>query len=89
MRRQKRAALTFLSARVELDEKDESCDALIFWWGRQICPPPWRCRKGWGGEARRCGARVRLGIWSRGRSVYRLSTVHGDARANISRGITV
>ena len=42
-------------------------------------PPPWQCRKGEGG-ARRCGARVRLGIWSRGRSVYRLSTVHGDAR---------
>ena len=32
MRCKRRVALTFLSARVELDEKDESCDALIFWW---------------------------------------------------------
>lgn len=38
MRRQKGVDLTFLSARVELDEKDESFDALIFWWERQICP---------------------------------------------------
>ena len=34
MRCQKGVVLTFLSARVELDEKDESFDALIFWWER-------------------------------------------------------
>ena len=79
MRCRRRVALTFLSVRVELDEKDESYEALIFWWERQICPHPDCVGRGKGG-ARRCGARVRLGIWSSGLSVYRLSTVHGDAR---------
>ena len=51
MRCRRRAVLTFLSARAELDEKDESYEALIFWWERQICPSPWQCRKGGGGSA--------------------------------------
>ena len=38
------------------------------------------------GEARRCGARVRLGFWSSGLSAYRLVPVRGGAQANISRG---
>ena len=81
--------LTFLSARVELDEKDESCEALIFWWGRQICPPPWLCRNGGGERA----VTARVCVWEfgfSGQSVYRLSTVHGDAQTKYFReGIIV
>ena len=51
MRCQKRVVLTSLSARVELDEKDESYEALIFWWGRQICPHPGRVGRKGGGSA--------------------------------------
>ena len=43
--------LTFLSARVELDEKDESYEALIFWWEHQICPHPGSVGRGKGERA--------------------------------------
>ena len=51
MRCRRRAVLTFLSARAELDEKDESYEALIFWWERQIGPRPGSVGRGEGERA--------------------------------------
>ena len=62
MRCQKRAALTSLSARVELDEKDESYEALIFWWERQICPHPGSVGRGEGERA----VAARVCVWEFG-----------------------
>ena len=56
---------------------------------RQICPPPWLCRNG-GGERT---VTARVCVWEfgfSGQSVYRLSTVHGDAQTKYFReGIIV
>ena len=87
MRRQKGVALTFLSARVELDEKDESCDVFLFWWERQICPHPGGVGRGGGGAPLQCACA--FGVWPRGLSAYRLSTgTRRCAGPNIREGIS-